>query len=74
VLPISLSPTPSEDNLFPGLKKELLKVSHFSFQTENITAAETLLEGQDAEILLSGFENLGQRTEKCIELRGDYVE
>ena len=39
-----------------------------------IVAAETWLDGQPSEFFLSGLQKLGQRTKKCIELRGEYVE
>jgi hypothetical protein len=38
------------------------------------TAAETWLDGQPSELFLSGLQELGQRAEKCIELRGEYAE
>ena len=60
-------------HLFPGLKKQL-KGRHFSSDTEVIAAAETWLDGQPSEFFLSGLQKLEQRTKKCIELRGEYVE
>jgi len=51
-----------------------LKVRHFSSDAEVIAAAETWLDGQTSEFLLSGLKKLEQRAKKCIELRGEYVE
>jgi len=64
---------PSDYHLFPGLKKQL-KGRHFSSDAEVIDAAETSLDGQPSEFFLSGLQKLEQRTKKCIELRGEYVE
>ena len=36
--------------------------------------AETRLDGQHSEFLLSGLQKLQRGTKKCIELRGGYVE
>ena len=58
-LPYSPDLAPPDYHLFPGLKKQW-KGRHFSYDTEMIAAAETWLDGQ--------------RSEKCIELRGEYVE
>jgi len=63
----------SDYHLFPGLKKQL-KGHHFSSDAEVIAAAETWLDGQPSEMFLSGLQKLVQRTKKCIELRGEYVE
>jgi histone-lysine N-methyltransferase SETMAR len=63
---------PSHYRLFPGLKKQL-KGRHFSSDAV-IAAAETWLDGQPSEILLSGLQKLEQRAKKCIEFRGKYVE
>jgi len=72
--PYSPDLAPSDYNLFPGLKKRL-KGRHFSFDTELIAAAETWLDGQPSEFFfLSGLQKLEQRTKKCIELLGEYVE
>jgi len=53
--------------LFPGLKKQL-KGRHFS------SDAETWLDGQLSEFFLSSLQKSEQRSKKCIELRGEYVE
>ena len=70
--PYSPDMAPSDYRLFPGLKQ--LKGRHFSSDAEVIAAVETWLDGQRSELFLSGLEKLGQRTKKCIELRGECVE
>ena len=71
--PYSPDLAPSDYRLFPGLKNQL-KVRHFSSDAEVIAAAETWLDGQLSEFILSGLQNLEQWAKKCIELRGEYVE
>jgi len=71
--PYSPNLAPSDYHLFPGLKKQL-KGRHFTSDAEVITATETWLDGQHSEFFLSGLQKLEQRTKKCIELRGEYVE
>ena len=71
--PHSPDVAPSDYHLFPGLKKQL-KGRHFSYDTEVIVAAETWLDGQPSEFVLSGLQKLEQRDEKCTELREEYVE
>ena len=71
--PYSPDLAPSEYHLFPGLKKRL-KGCHFSSDTEVIVAAETWLDGQPSNFFLSALRKLEQRTKKCIELCGEYVE
>ena len=51
-----------------------MKARHFSTDAEVISAAETWLDGQSSEFVLSGLQKLEQRAEKCIELRGECVE
>ena len=69
----SLDLAPLEYHLFHGLKKQL-KGRHFSSDEEVIAAAEIWLDGQTSEFFLSGLQKLEQRTRRCIELRGEYVE
>jgi len=59
----------SEYHLFPGLKKQF-KGRHFLSDVEVIAAAETWLDGQPSEFLLSGFQKLEQWAKKCTELCG----
>jgi hypothetical protein len=47
---------------------------HFSSDAEVIAVAETWLDGQPEFFFLNGLQKLEQRAEKCIELRGVYVE
>ena len=63
---------PSVYHLFPGLKKQL-KGSHFSSDAWVIAAAETWLDNL-LIFFWSGLQKLEQRANKCIELRGEYVE
>jgi hypothetical protein len=51
-----------------------LKVRHFSSDAEVIAAAETWLDRQPSEFFVSALQKVEQRTEKCIELRGEYVD
>jgi len=51
-----------------------MKGRHFSSDADVIAAAETWLDGQPSEFLLSGLQKLQQRAKNCIELRGEYVE
>jgi hypothetical protein len=60
-------------HLFYGLKKQL-KSSHFSYETEVIAAAETWVDGQDSELLLSVLQKLEQRAKTFIGLCEEYVE
>jgi hypothetical protein len=56
------------------LTEKQLKGRHFFSDSEVIAAAETWLDGQPSEFVLSGLQKLEQRDEKCTELREDYVE
>ena len=58
--------------MFRELEK-LLKVRHFSSDAEVIAAAETWLDEQPSEFLLSGLQKLEGWAKKCIELRREYV-
>ena len=60
-------------HLFPGLKKQL-KGRHFSSNAEVIAAMETWLDGQPSKFFLNGLQKLEQQANKCIELRGEYIE
>jgi len=55
--PSSPDPAPADYHLFPGLKKQL-EAHHFSSDAEVIAAAETWLDGQTSEFLLSGLQKL----------------
>ena len=71
--PYSSELAPSYYHLFPGLEKQL-KGRHFSSDTEVTAAAETWLDGQICDFVLSGLQMLEQLAKKCIELRGECVE
>jgi len=71
--PYSPDLTPLDYHLFPGLKKQL-KGRHFSSDVEVISAAETWLTDNLLNFFSSGLQKLQQRSKKCIELRGEYVE
>jgi len=71
--PYSPDLAPSDYHLFPGLKKKL-KGRHLSSDAEVIAVAETWSDRQPSEFFLSGLQKVEQHTEKCIELRGEYVE
>ena len=63
----------SDYHLFPGLKKQL-KGHHFMSNAEVIAAVEIWMDGQTSEFFLSGLQKSEQWANKCIELRGKYVE
>ena len=65
--PCSPDLPPSDNHLFPVLKKQL-KVRHSSSDAEVIAAAKTFW------IFLSDFQKLEQWAKKCTELRGEYDE
>ena len=71
--PYSPDLAPSEYHLFLGLKEQL-ESRHFSSDAEVIAAAEIWLDGQHSEFCLSVLQKLEQRSRKCIELLGVYVE
>jgi hypothetical protein len=65
---------PHQDyHLFLGLKYQL-KGLNFSSDKDVIAAVETWLDGERSEFFVSGLQKLEQRTKKCIELLGEYVE
>jgi len=70
--PYSPDLAPTDYHVFRELEK-LLKVRHFSSDAEVIAAAETWLDEQPSEFLLSGLQKLEGWAKKCIELRREYV-
>ena len=54
--------------------EKTIESRHFSPDEEVIAAAETWMDGQLPEFLLSCLQKLEQRAKKCIELRGEYDE
>ena len=55
-------------------KTKQLKGRHFSSDAEVIAAAETWLDGQLSEFVLSGLQKVEQWAKKCIELRWECFE
>ena len=70
--PYSPDLTPSDYHLFPGLKKQS-KGRHFSSDAEIIAAAETWLDGQNSEFLLSGLQILEQRDKSVLSFVGSML-
>jgi len=71
--PYSPDLAPSDYHLFPHLKKHL-KGTHFPSDEALIAEVEGWFAQQDKTFYLQGLEMLQHRCEKCIELRGEYVE
>ena len=63
----------SDYHLFPGLKKTI-ESSPFFARREGHYCRGDLVWRTYFWIFLSGLQKLGQRTKKCVELRGEYVE
>jgi hypothetical protein len=64
---------PSDYYQFPNLKKHL-KGRKFSSIEEATSAADRWFAAQPKEFFLGGLKKLEQRSHKCVELRGEYVE
>ena len=71
--PYSPDLAPSDYFLFPYLKK-WLSGQRFSNDEEAISAVNGYFEEQDSSYYKKGIELIEHRWEKCIELKGDYVE
>lgn len=71
--PYSPDLAPSDYFLFPNLKKEL-KGQRFESDEEIQNAVSWFFEGKDQNWFYQGIAALKNRYEKCIEVRGDYVE
>ena len=65
--------TPSDYHLFPGLK-ETIESSPFFVRRGGHCCRVDLVGRTSLWFFLSGLQTLEQRAEKCIELRGEYVE
>jgi hypothetical protein len=63
----------SDYSLFPNLKKHL-KGRKFSSIEEVILAVDGWFAAQPKEFLLDRLKRLEQRSHKCVEFRGEYVE
>jgi histone-lysine N-methyltransferase SETMAR len=71
--PYSPDLAPSDYYLFPQLKK-FLKGTKFDSNTEVEQTAEAWFRGQTSEFYLDGLKKLEHRCNKCIVMKGDYVE
>jgi len=71
--PYSRDLAPSDYHLLPGLKKTIERSPFFVRSGDHFCRGD-LVGRKNFWIFLSGLQKLGQRTKKCIELRGEYVE
>lgn len=71
--PYSPDLAPSDYYLFPNLKKHL-RGKRFSDDEELKVAINTYFEEKPEEYFLQGLEKLISRSNKCIEVLGDYTE
>ena len=71
--PYSPDLAPSDYYLFPQLKKSL-RGQKFSSNKEVIEAVESWFAEQEETFFLRGLQKLQDRCNKCISLKGEYVE
>lgn len=71
--PDSLDLAPSDYYLFPNLKRWLIN-KKFSSREEIIDAAEAYFAGLQENYFSDGIKKLENRWNKCIGLKGDYIE
>ena len=71
--PYSPDLAPSDYYLFPKMKKEL-SGQHFVTDNDVADAVEVYLEDQDSSFYEEGIRTLHHRWNKCVNLKGDYVE
>lgn len=71
--PYSPDLAPSDFFLFPQLKKNL-SGQKFSSDAEVITAVNQYFESQESTFFFEGIKRLEHRWEKCIAVKGEYVE
>ena len=71
--PYSPDLAPSDDFLFPILKKWLGRKRFYS-NDEIISQTNTYFEDVEKSYFLEGIQKLEKRWTKCIELKGDYIE
>ena len=71
--PYSLDLAPSDYFLFPDMET-WLGGKRFSSNEEVIAATNEYFEGIDKNYFLQGIKKLEYRYNKCIQLKGDYVE
>lgn len=71
--PYSPDLAPSDFFLFPNLKSEL-RGKRFHSDSDVIAAVEAYLQGQSSSFFSDGLMKLENRWNKCIAVKGDYVE
>ena len=71
--PYSKDLAPSDYYRFPQLKK-YLKGTKFASDNDVIQTTEAWFEDQSSEFYLRGLNMLEYRCNKCIDMKGDYVE
>jgi histone-lysine N-methyltransferase SETMAR len=71
--PYSPDLAPSDYHLFPELKSKLSGV-HFETDDDVIGAVEEVFGSMDKTFYLVGIQALRHRWDKCVNLKGDYVE
>ena len=71
--PYSPDLAPSDFYLFRHLKK-FLRGGHFRDNEDLQGATEAWLGGQDKEFFKAGLVSLQDKWNKCIEVKGDYIE
>ena len=71
--PYSPDSAPSDNYLFPKMKKEL-SGQHFTTDNDVIDAVEIYLEDQDSSFCKERIRKLYDLRNKCVNLQGDYVE
>jgi histone-lysine N-methyltransferase SETMAR len=69
----SLELAPSDYYLFPDLKKHF-NGRKFSSIEETTLAADGWFAAQPKEFFMDGLKKLEQRSQKCVEIRGEYVK
>ncbi|XP_071097976.1 histone-lysine N-methyltransferase SETMAR-like [Haliotis cracherodii] len=71
--PYSPDLAPSDYHLFPQLKRHLAG-THFHSDDDVITAVNNCLSDQEVDFYKSGIMALQHRWQKCVDLKGDYVD
>ncbi|XP_048259430.1 histone-lysine N-methyltransferase SETMAR-like [Haliotis rufescens] len=71
--PYSPDLAPSDYHLFPQLKRHLAG-THFQSDDDVITAVNNFLSDQEVDLYKSGIMALQHCWQKCVDLKGDYVE
>ena len=71
--PYSPDLAPSDYFLFPALKS-FLKGKRFACDDDVISVVNGFFEEKDESFYKSGIEKLFDRYDKCLRVRGDYIE